>query len=609
MYGEVRLRLDGPLVHEVVRLMCDSLGGFPLSRPISLAVGGRRPSVCKACEAHEQQLRRYLRKYPFSERSVAMRGLPRLFPSHICSAALIGALLLGIATWAIAAEPKKGGTLKFIPHADLKVLDPVWTTAYISRNHGYMVYDTLFALDEQLHVQPQMVDTWEVSQDGMQYTFTLRKGLKFHDGQPITSEDVIASLRRWGQRDGMGKLLTKATDRLEAVDEKTFRFVLKEPFGLVLDALAKPSSNVPFIMPARIAATPADEQIKEAIGSGPYKFVREEWEPGHRVVYVRNPDYVPRPEPPSFGAGGKRVYVDRVEWLYIPDPATANAALEAGEVDYWEAPPLDFVTRLEQNPDLRVFIADPLGSQLWLRPNHLYPPFNHKKARQALLWMVKQETYLRAAVGDPKYWRTCGAFFMCGGPWETDIGSDPLMRQDLEKAKQLMREAGYDGRSVVLMDPTDLPVLHALTLVTQQLLTKIGVKVDLQAMDWSTLVSRRAEKKPPAEGGWNLFHTGWIFGDLYTPALNQGIIGTCDGAWFGWYCSEPMEKLRAEWTHALDATQKKALTDEIQKLAYDEVPYMPLGQYTQPRAYRKYVQGVLQFPAPVLWNVWLDKKS
>jgi peptide/nickel transport system substrate-binding protein len=521
---------------------------------------------------------------------------------------VIGLGLLCLTPWAIAQEPNKGGTLRFIPHADLKVLDPIWTTAYISRNHGYMVYDVLFALDEHLKIQPQMVDTWEMSQDGLQYTFSLRKGLQFHDGAPVTSEDVMASLKRWGQRDGMAKLLMTATDHQEAVNDTTFRLVLKEPFGLVLDALAKPSSNVPFIMPARIAATPADEQIKEAIGSGPYKFVKEEWQPGHRVVYARNPDYLPRAEPPSFGAGGKRVYVDRVEWLYIPDPATANAALEAGEVDYWEAPPADFVARLEQNPHIEILLADPVGFQWWIRPNHLHPPFNHKKARQALLWMVQQETYLRAAVGDPKYWRRCGAFFMCGGPWETDIASDPLIRQDLEKARQLMKEAGYDGRPVVLLDPTDISVLHGLTLVTQQLLAKIGVKVDLQAMDWSTLVSRRAERKPPAEGGWNLFHTGGIFGDLYNPAGNQVIEGSCEKAWFGWYCSEQMEKLRAEWAHTLDPAKKKQLVEEIQKLAYDEVPYVPLGQSIVRRAYRNYVKGVLQFAAPVLWNAWLDKK-
>jgi peptide/nickel transport system substrate-binding protein len=321
-----------------------------------------------------------------------MSGFQRYVRLGKTLALLLATLLLMLASWGIPAEPTRGGTLKFVSQNDLKVLDPFWTTAYISRNHGYMIYDVLFALDKHLQVQPQVVETWQASQDGLQYTFTLRDGLQWHDGQLVISADVIASLKRWGQRDGQGKLLMQATERLEEVDGKTFRLVLKEPFGLVLEALAKPSSNVPFIMPARVAVTPAHEQVKETIGSGPFIFVKEEWQPGHRVVYIRNPAYVPRSVPPGFAAGGKHMYVDRVEWLYIPAPATASAALEAGEVDYWESVPLDFVTRLEQTPNLTVAVVDPLGSQGQIRPNHLHPPFNHKKARQALLWMVNQET-------------------------------------------------------------------------------------------------------------------------------------------------------------------------------------------------------------------------
>lgn len=536
-----------------------------------------------------------------------MRNLYHRVFGRVFLTLLTGLLVLSFSPQTGAEEPKKGGTLKFIPHADLKVLDPIWTTAYITRNHGYMIYDVLFALDEQLKPQPQMVDTWEVSEDSLQYTFTLRDGLRWHDGQPVTAEDIVASINRWGQRDVMGKLLLDFTANLEAVDARTFRLTLKEPFGLVLDALAKPSSNVPFMMPARLAATPADEQIKDPIGSGPYKFVQGEWQPGHKVVYVRNEDYIPRNEPPSFAAGGKRVYLDRVEWLYIPDPATANAALEVGEVDYWERPPVDFIARLEKNPAIQVSIVDPLGTQGWLRPNHLHPPFNNKKARQALLWMVNQAVYMQAAIGNEKFWQTCPAYFMCGSPWESESGAEPLMQQNFEKAKQLMQEAGYDGQPVVLLDPTDIPILHAATLVTQQLLTKIGVKVNLQAMDWSTLVSRRAEKKPPAEGGWNLFHTWSTGADVFNPAVNAGIAGTCEKAWFGWYCSEQMENLRAEWVRTADITQKKQLAEEIQRLAFDEVPYVSYGQWFLPAAYRGHVKGVLEFPAPILWNVWLDK--
>jgi peptide/nickel transport system substrate-binding protein len=509
----------------------------------------------------------------------------------------------GLVLWsaqALAAE----GTLRVVPHADLKNTDPIWTTAYITRNHGYMIYDTLFALDEKLQPQPQMVDTWNVSADGLRYTFTLRPGLKWHDGEPVRAADCVASIQRWGKRDGMGQKLMEFTQALEVVDERSFTLTLKEPYGLVLQSLGKLSSNVPFIMPQRLAQTDAFTQITEQIGSGPFKFVKEEWVPGSKVVYVRNPDYVPRPEPPSFAAGGKRVLVERVEWRYIPDPAIAQAALATGEVDYYETPPVDLVPLLEKNPDVRVAIVDPLGTQGWLRPNHLHPPFNDRRARQALLWMVKQEDYMRAIIGDPKYWRTCGAYFMCGTPLESDAGSEPLMKQDLEKAKQLLHEAGYKGEPIVLMDPTDIPILHNATLVTAQMLRKVGMTVQVQAMDWSTLTSRRVEKKPPAEGGWHLFHTWATGADVSSPINNIGISGGCEAkAWFGWPCDERLEKLRDAWARATDAARQKEIAVELQLTAYDVVPYVNIGQWFLPTAYRKNLQGVIISPVAFFWNI------
>jgi peptide/nickel transport system substrate-binding protein len=512
-----------------------------------------------------------------------------------------------VATAAVAAAPrvhaqKGGGTLRFVPHADLKVLDPIWTTAYITRNHGYMIYDTLFALDADLQIRPQMVERWTVSRDQMKYAFTLRDGLRFHDGQPVTAEDCVASIRRWGARDAVGRLMMAALGRLAVTDRKTFTLELAQPFGLVLDGLAKPSASPCFIMPARLAATDPNEQVKETVGSGPYRFVRDEWQPGNQVVYVRNPDYVPRNEPPSGAAGGKRVLVDRVVWRYIPDPATAHAALRAGEVDYWENPPLDFVPSMERDPNLTVFVTDPRGTQGLLRPNHLQPPFNHKKARQALLWAVDQEAYLRAAIGQPKYYRTCPGYFMCGGlPYESAVGAPG--RPDPERARALLKESGYDGSPVVLLDPTDIALLHGATLVARELLTRVGFNVDVQAMDWSTLVARRAKKESVKEGGWNLFHTWAISADTMTPAVNSAIAGTCERAWFGWYCSEAMERLRGEFARTTDPARRKQLAEEIQRLAFDEVPYVPWGQWVLPSAHRRNVRGVLQFGAQLLWNI------
>jgi peptide/nickel transport system substrate-binding protein len=516
----------------------------------------------------------------------------------------LGLAALVLVVLCAATSLSFAATLKVIPHADLKNTDPIWTTAYITRNHGYMIYDTLFSLDADLKPQPQMVDAWQVSDDGLVYTFTLRPGLKWHDGAPVRAADCVASIQRWGKRDGMGQKLMELTQSLDVVDDRTFTLTLKEPYGLVLHSLGKISSNVPFMMPERLAKTDAFTQITEHIGSGPFRFVEEDWVPGSKVVYVRNPDYVPRSEPPSFAAGGKVVKVDRVEWLYIPDPATAQAALSAGEVDYYERPPVDLLPLMEANPEVTVSIIDPLGTQGWLRPNHLHPPFNHKKARQALLWMVNQEDYMRAIIGDPKYWRTCGAYFMCGTPLETDVGSEPLMQQDFAKAKQLMQEAGYQGEPVVLMDPTDIPILHGATLVTAQLLRKIGVKVDVQAMDWSTLTSRRAEKKPPSEGGWNLFHTWATGADVASPVNNIGVSGGCmEKAWFGWPCDPRLEELRDAWARTSDPAKQKEIAVELQRVAYDTVPYVNYGQWFLPTAYRSNLQGVIVSPVPFFWNI------
>ncbi|MFQ5954240.1 MAG: ABC transporter substrate-binding protein [Kiloniellales bacterium] len=510
-------------------------------------------------------------------------------------------LALGTAANEAAAQEV---VLRVAPHADLKNHDPIWTTAYITRNHGYMVYDTLFALDKDLKPQPQMVDTHEVTDDGLTHTFKLRQGLKWHDGAPVTAEDCVASIKRWGKRDGMGQKLMDFTAKLEAVDQLTFKLTLKEPYGLVVDSLGKISSNVPFMMPKRLAETDAFEQVAEIIGSGPYKFVKEEWVPGAKVVYVKNEDYVARDEPANFAAGGKVAKVDRVEWIYMPDAATALNALQAGEIDYWEVPQIDLIPTLEGNPNIKVEVKDPLGTQGWMRPNHLHPPFNHPKARQALLYLVKQADYLRAIIGDQKFWTECPSYFMCGAPLETAIGSEPLMTQDFEKAKRLMTEAGYKGETIVLMDPTDIPILHGASLMTAQLLRQIGVKVEVQAMDWSTLTSRRAEKKKVEDGGWNVFHTWFIGADAVSPVSNIGVSGGCaERAWFGWPCDEKLEKLRDQYARETDPAKQKKIAEAVQARAYEVVPYVNYGQWYQPLAYRDNLEGVLSSPVPFFWNI------
>jgi peptide/nickel transport system substrate-binding protein len=515
-------------------------------------------------------------------------------------AALAIAAVLGMPP-ALAQGQK---VLKFIPQADLRILDPITTTAYITRNHGYMIYDTLFATDAKFQVQPQMVDKYDISPDRLTYTFTLRDGLKFHDGQPVRSADCIASIERWAKRDALGQKMAEATESWKAVNDKTFTLKLKRPFPLALEALAKPSSNVPFIMPERIAKTDASTNITEPIGSGPFKFVKEEWVPGSKVIYVKNADYVPRKEPPSWAAGGKVVKVDRVEWIYIPDSATAAAALNAGEVDWWEQLPPDLIPVLAKNKDIKVENIDPLGSMGMIRFNFLYPPFNNPKMREALLYAVDQNDYVLGIAGDPKNGHPCYSYFTCGTPLSSDVGAGPMKgKRDFERAKQLIKEAGYKGEKIVIISATDQPIVHSQSLLTSEMLRKLGLNVELQAGDWGTLITRRTSKEPVEKGGWSIFHT-WLVGpDLTTPAVNFAIRGSGQKAWFGWPDDAKIEELRDAWFAATDAAGSKKAADAVQARAFEFVPYIPTAQFILPTAYRSHLSGVIIAPITLLWNV------
>jgi len=516
--------------------------------------------------------------------------------SSLCAMA-IG---LGLAAGPVCAQQK---VLKFIPQADLRILDPITTTAYITRNHGYMVYDTLFATDAKFQIQPQMVDKWTISPDKLTYTFTLRDGLKFHDGQPVRSADCVASLERWAKRDPLGQKLAEATESWSAVNDKTFRLKLKRPFPLTLDALGRLSSNVPFIMPERIAKSDAFQNITDATGSGPFKFVKEEWMPGNKVVYVKNTDYVPRKEAPSWAAGGKVVKVDRVEWIYIPDSATAAAALNAGEADWWEQLPPDLIPVLRANKDIRVENIDPLGTIGIIRFNFLNPPFNNGKMREALLQVVNQKDYLIAIAGDEKNGRTCYSYYTCGTPLASEIGAEALKgKRDFERAKKLIQESGYKGEKAVIISATDQPIVHAQSLLTAELLRKLGVNVELQAGDWGTLVTRRTSKEPVDKGGWSIFHT-WLVGPDMTSPASSPIRASGDKAWFGWPSDAKLEELREAWFNTTEAAAGKKAADAVQVQAFKFLPYIPTAQFIIPTAYRSNLSGVIVAPVTFLWNV------
>jgi peptide/nickel transport system substrate-binding protein len=485
-------------------------------------------------------------------------------------------------------------TLRAVVNADLKIIDPTWSTAYITIRHGYLVYDTLFALNSKYEPKPQMVDKFTISPDGKLYSFTLREGLKWSDGKPVLASDCVASLKRWAKRNAMGQHMTAAMEGYEIVDDHTFRIKLKEKFGLVIDALAGAEAPA-FMMPARIADQPIEKQITEPLGSGPFMMKTDEWQPGHKAVYVKNPYYVPRSEPADYLSGGKVAKLDRIEWL---------SALQAGEIDYFEAPPLDFVPLMKSDPNITVLTIDKLGVQMMARPNMLYPPFNNFKARQALNYLTNQQEEMQAVVGDPEYYhKSCITYFLCGSENETKAGGEPLLKPDFEKAKALFKEAGYKGEPIVVLEPTDRPQYQAAITVLIAAMRKAGLNLDVQTLDWSTITSRRAKKDLPSAGGWNLFVTSQGGPDVASPMGNIWFNSQCDKANVGWACDPELTKLVNEWAAESDPAKRHGMIDAIQRQAFVSVPYVVLGQYTQPIAFRSNIKGVLKAGVPVYWNI------
>src|SRR5438105_5895398 len=430
-----------------------------------------------------------------------------------------GLALSGLSAPAIA-QGAATRTLRFVPQANLANFDPIWTTQYVVRNASAVVWDTLYGFDAMLQPQRQVVESEEVSDDGLVWTFRLRPGLRFHDGEPVLAKDVVASLTRWSARDPMGLMLKAIQNELTAVDDKTFKWALKQPYPKMLLALGKNSTPCAFIMPERIAQTDPFKQIPEYIGSGPMKFAKSEWVPGAKAVFEKFTDYMPRQEKASWLAGGKQMLVDRIEWVVIPDPATAAAALQNGEVDWWESPITDLVPSLRKNRNISVDIADPLGNIGSFRMNHLHPPFNDVKARRAVLMALSQEDYMRAVVGgDTALWKNLPGFFTPDTPLYTEQGGEILKgKRDFDAAKKLLAESGYAGQPVTCVVAQDQPITKPQGDVTADLLKRLGMNVDFAAIDWGTVGARRAVKTPPGQGGWQMFHTWHAGGDCINPA-------------------------------------------------------------------------------------------
>jgi peptide/nickel transport system substrate-binding protein len=494
--------------------------------------------------------------------------------------------------------------LRLVPHADVANFDPIWNSAYIARNAGLLVWDTLYGVDAKLQLQRQMVEAEEVSLDGLIWTFRLRAGLKFHDGESVLAKDAVASINRWAAREPMGAMIKAIENELAAVDDRTFRWVLKKPYPKMLLALGKISTPCCFVMPERIAATDPFRQINEYVGSGPMRFVKNEWVPGARAVFEKFGGYEPRQEPASWLAGGKRIIADRIEWIVISDPATAAAALQSGEVDWWEVPIPDLLPSLRKNRNVTVAVTDPLGHTGLLLMNHLHPPFSDVRARRAVLMAISQEDYMRAYVGDDdSLWKPMPGYFTPGSPLYTDEGGEILKGpRRLGAAKQLLAESAYAGEPIICMAAQDNPYHKAWGDVTADLLKHLDMKVDFAAVDWGTVVARRAQKSPPAQGGWHMYHTAYFGVDCIDPT-NRFIRANGDLAVNGWANIPEVEVEVAAWYDAKTLDEEKAAVRRLNKVALENAVYAPLGMFLRHYAWRKSVSGIGRAPLPLFWGV------
>ena len=517
-------------------------------------------------------------------------------------------LLAGLAAAPLArpalVRAASATTLRLIPQIDLSFLDPHWTTAYVTRNHGYLVFDTLYGQDGKFQPQPQMVEGHTTEDDGKLWTLTLRPGLLWHDGTPVLARDCTASIRRWARRDAMGDALMAATDELSAPDDRTIRFRLKRPFPLLPAALGKAASPMPAMMPERLAKTDAFTQITEMTGSGPFRFVTSERVVGARNVYEKNEKYVPRGTGAvSWTAGPKIVHFDRVEWTTIPDAATAAGALQSGEQDWLEYPALDLLDLLKSNRNIRITLPDPTGLVEMMRPNHLQPPFNNPAIRRAVLHAIDQAKFMQAITPDPALSHTPLGYFGPGTPMASDAGLAPLKPPiDLDRARAELQAAGYKGERVVLLVPTDYVTLKAMADVASDTMKSIGMNVEYVATDWGTMLQRRNSKQPVEAGGWSCFVTGWAGLDWSNPAGHIALRGNGEAGWPGWSNDPKLEALRQDWLTATDGAKQKAICEDIQREAMDQVPYWPLGQYMQPTAFRTRLNGVNDGFA-TFWNI------
>ncbi|PWS36084.1 ABC transporter substrate-binding protein [Falsiroseomonas bella] len=494
---------------------------------------------------------------------------------------------------------------RFVVNVGLQNLDPISSPSFVTRNFGYLVFDNLVGMDMKGGYRPQMLQGWDVSADRLTWTFRLRPGLAFHDGAPVTSEDVVASLKRWGARDSIGRRLMAATAELTTAGSDGFVLRLSRPYGGVIEALGKPSVHTPFIMPARIAsATPPTQPVREIMGSGPFVFLRDQWIPGERTFFRKNERYVPRDEPADGLAGGKVPKVERVEMITMPDIALRAASLQQGEVDYLEYAPVDNLPLFRRDRNIVISEASGIAEMLYgVSINHYQPPFDKVLVRRAVQQCLDRREILAGAgfaeLGRPD----CASMFMCGTPFETNRGSEPIADPSLDRARALLREAGYNNERVVLLHPLDSALLNPFGLVLIDRLKRAGFNLDVQGSDWSSIAQRWVQRQPLDQGGWSLVPVVYTGFDMSDPLSNMGVGFNCTNNQPWGYCDAEMTTLIERFEAEGDPARRKELAGELNRVAIAQATFPIAGQFRAPAAWRRELRGVIDFGFPVVWNL------
>lgn len=495
-----------------------------------------------------------------------------------------------------------GGNLRWISQGSVGSLDPHVTSAAVTLTYGYNMYDTLVSWDEEGALQPQMLEDWSVEDGGATFVFTLREGQTFHNGDPVTSDDVIASMHRWREKSAYGSFFNDALIELAKIDDNQLSAKFSEPVGIFLQGLGIPTASYPVIMPADVAATPSSELVSDHTGSGPFKFA--EWNLGHSIILDKFQDYSPRDESPSFLAGGKVAYLDELEMLEVPDQQTRVAALVTGTVDFLDIMSLDFYEELNNNDKVEVAIGRP-GSQPIFFFNKAAPPFDHTPKgllmRRALQALTNAEEIMQG-YGPADLWSTCASLWSCGTFFANeDLAGDRYSTDNVELAKQLLDEAGYDGEPIILLDPADYPTIHPISIVLNEQLKRAGINVDYRVVDWATEVQLiLAPSDSTAVDEWDIAPTwmsSWAFLPLANGALRQNGLG--------YYNSDAMEELRARFSRESDLNELKNIADDMQRVFFDEVPYVHLGNFFQLRAMNKDLDGLIASPVGGFYAVGL----